>query len=167
MRRFALVALLALLTGVAENPRPGSRSLALTSPASRFGSTKPHQPFAVIMDVAGDKGVVSVLATSSGDAALYLSTGGAITSGVPHGPVQEAALEMITEAEKHLSQLKTATKYDYPKKGSVSFFVRTPEATLTETVPEADLQGHMHPLSSLYTAGQKVISELRRLPMSK
>lgn len=167
MRRFILVALLALLAGVAENPGPGSRSLALTSPASRFGSTKPHEPFAVIMDVAGEKGVVSVLATSSGDAALYLSTGGAITSSVPHDPARQAALDMVAEAGKHMPELKTATKYDYPKKGSVSFFVRTPEATLTETVPEATLQRHMHPLSPLYAAGQKVISELRRLPISK
>ena len=167
MKRFATLAVLILATAVADNPGQALRNLALTAPPSHFGSTKPHQPFAVIMDVADQKGVVSVLATSSGDASLYLSTGGAIIGGGQHESVREAASRLIAEAAKHVATLKPAKNFDYPHKGNVSFFVRTPEGTLTETVPEADLRGQQHPLSPLYTAGQKVITELRRFEMSK
>lgn len=168
MRRFAIVAVLLLLTGVAENSGQAGRNLALTSPPSRFGALKPHQPFAVIMDVAEQKRVVSVLATSSGDASLYLSTGGAIMiRGVRDESVRRAANELIAEAVKHVSEFQKATKLDYPTKGNVAFFIRTPETILTATAPEWQLRGRHHPLSPFYNAGQKVITELRRFPMSK
>lgn len=168
MRRFVLIAVFALLTVAAANPVPAFRDLALTSPPSTFGPTKPHQPFAVVMDVAGQKRVVSVLATSNGGAALYLSTGGATIVRADRETLRNAAIAMVLEAAKQVGQLKPATKYyDYPKKGDVSFFVRTPEGTLTATVPESELRGRLHPLSPLYEAGQKVITELRRFPMSK
>lgn len=120
------------------------------------------------MDVAGQRGVTSVLARANGGAALYLSTGGAITigSGRPES-LRNAAIIMIDEAAKQTTQLKTATKYGYPKKGNVSFFVRTPESTLTATVPESELRGGNHPLTPLYVAGQTVITELRRFTMWK
>ena len=167
MKRFAILAVLILVTAVAENSGPALRNAALTAPPSRFGATKPHQPFAVVMDVADQKGVTSVLATASGDASLYLSTGGAITNGIRNEYVRHAAGELVGIAAKHVSQLKKATNFDYPHTGNVSFFVRTPEGTFTETVPESELRGQKHPLSPVYDAGQKVISELRRLEISK
>ena len=167
MKRFAIVAVLLLLTAVSENPGQALRNLALTAPPSRFGPTKPHQPFAVIMDVAGQKEVVSVLATSSGDAALYISTGGAITGGIRHEAVREAANRLIAQAARQLPELKKTTNLAYPGKGNVAFFVRTPEGISTATAPEWELRGQHHPLSPFYIAGQNLITELRRFPMSK
>ncbi|HEX7191585.1 MAG TPA: hypothetical protein VF381_08425 [Thermoanaerobaculia bacterium] len=163
----AAIALVTCLAATSDNPGQALRNLALTSPASNFGSTKPHQPFAVIMDIADQKGVVSVLVTSSGDASLYLSTGGAIIGGIRHDSVRNAALEMMREAAGQVGQLKATETYAYPAKGNVSFFVRTPEATLTSTVSEMALRERQHPLSPLYAAGQKVITELRRFEISK
>jgi hypothetical protein len=167
LKGIAVAALFTLFTAASANPGPLLRKDALTSPPSEFGATKPHQPFAVIMDVADQKRVVSVLATATGDASLYVTTGGAITGGIRHDSVREAASRFIAEAARHAGLLAKTDKFDYPHKGDVAFFVRTPEATLTATVPEWQLRGGHQPLSPLYAAGQKVITELRRFPMSK
>jgi hypothetical protein len=167
LKGIAVAAVFTLFAAASSNPGPLLRKDALTSPPSRFGATKPHEPFAVIMDIAEQKRVVSVLATATGDASLYVTTGGAITNGIRHDSVREAASRFIAEAGRHSDQLRTTYKFDYPHKGDVSFFIRIPEGVLHATAPEWQLRGGHHPLSLLYAAGQNVITELRRFPMSK
>lgn len=142
----------------------GLREQALTAPATELGTElSPNTPFLVLMDMGYDKAVVSVVATQSGDASIYFSSGGGIIGGGAHENVRRAALNLVSESAKYLEGLTKANQFSSPANGNVRFFVRTPEAVLVSPdVSESRLGSGNDLLSPLFYAAQDVITQLRQ-----
>jgi hypothetical protein len=164
----AVGVIVAVLRQRSRKPAPaevsrGLRDQAFTVAAKDFGiSAAPHQPFLVVMDIAYPEAVASVVSSLSGDASIYISTGGGVIGGIGHERVRQAAIAFVRESSKYMASMKTATEFPYPSAGNVRFYVRTPETVLASIeVPEPELGGGKHSLSRLFLAGQGVITQLR------
>lgn len=170
-----IVILVVLLLAVLAGSRIRSRAAAARAeiagelrlqmlqrkPADLDLEVAPGQPFSIVMDVAYPQAVASVVAALSGDASIYLSTGGGFLGGIEHESVREAAKTFVRQAAAHLDQLTKTTSYPYPTPGKVSFYAGTPEGTWFAEAGETELQAGTHPLSPLYAAGHEVIAALR------
>jgi hypothetical protein len=115
------------------------------------------------MDLGMENGTASVFSAATGDASIYLSTGGGIIGGIGHENVSRAAIAFTREAGKHFSQLKPASEFPYPAAGHVKFYVKTPSGVYSADRIEQSLGEKQDPLWPLFYAGQNVITELRRV----
>jgi hypothetical protein len=131
------------------------------SPGELGVSVAANEPFAVIMDMAYPNAFVSLMSASSGDASIYISTGGGVIGGIGQAKVKQAAAAFVREAGKYAGRMSVATEYPYPPTSSVRFYLRTPEAVLMAEATEAALGSGKDPLSPLFFAAQNVITQLR------
>jgi hypothetical protein len=120
-----------------------------------------NEPFTLVMDIGYPQAIASVVAASTGDASIYFSSGGGVIGGVQHESVRAAAIVLLQEAAKHLEQFVRTSEYPYPSVGQVRFYIATPKGVCFAEVGEQELQEGKSSLSSLYIAGQNVITELR------
>ena len=119
------------------------------------------QAYGVVMDIDVDGETATLTSFVSGDASLYLSTGGGTIGGGEHAAVADAARRFVQAAGKHLAGMTKADTQPRPSSGQINFYVLTPQGLFGAARPENDLgEGH-DPLSPLFYAGQDVISQLR------
>ena len=115
----------------------------------------------IVMDMAYPEGVASVMSALTGDASIYFSKGGGVLGGIGHEPVRTAAVQFVREASRSVPSLAATSEFPYPAAGNIRFYVSTPAGILAGEAPESELRDNRHALSSLYHAGQNVVTELR------
>jgi len=161
---FIVVILLALLFLIvignvirrrAASGRPGDVARELRLQALRSKSS------VLVMDIGYADAVASVVAASTGDASIYLSTGGGITGGIQHENVRAAAIAFLQQSAAHLGDFQRTDDYPYPAVGAVRFYAVTPEGVSFAEADERELREGRHSLSALYAAGHEVITALR------
>ena len=131
----------------------GLRDRLLTSSAEELGLSREDEEakvWGVLMEVAFDWGVATVVSVRDGTASLYMSTGGGILGGYS---AQQEAKRFVAEAEKHLAGMKTTKSFPYPQVGQVKFYVRTREGVYTSEAGEKELVNGRHALSQLFARG--------------
>ena len=117
--------------------------------------------YGIIMDIDVDGETATLTSFASGDASLYLSTGGGTIGGGEHEAVAEAARRFVQAAGDHLQGMRKADAQPRPAAGQVTFYVLTSQGVFGATRPENDLGEERDPLSPLFYAGQDVITQLR------
>jgi len=139
------------------------RSMALgLKPADLgLGEIRPGQPYGIVMDIDVDGQTATLTSFLSGDASLYLSTGGGTIGGGEHDPVANAAKKFVEGAGEHLREMAPADEQPRPGAGQVSFYVLTSEGVVGANRFEQDLGEGRDALSPLFYAGQDVITQLR------
>lgn len=180
-----LVILIALLAWIglkilsnssgASQPAPGDAYLGLRSQmlhASRTelglpATSKPTQPWGVLMDWAIPKGSATVVAISDGNASVYLSSGGGFIGGFAHESVRKAAQSTVAAANEIQPQMHLTTTYPLPQPGEVTFYALTDSGVFTVSALEADLKSGHSPLSKLSNAAQEVITQYRLMQQTK
>jgi hypothetical protein len=144
----------------------GLRNLALATKASDLGlQLKDHQqPYAVIMDIDVKGATATITSFATGDASLYVSTGGGtIGSGQASEEVANAAKQFVAASSAHVSAMSRATEQPLPGPGEVRFYVVSGEGIFTAQVPEEELGEGKNALSPLFFAGQNVLTQIRLL----
>jgi len=97
----------------------------------------------------------------TGDASLYISSGGGIIGGIGHENVRRAAIAFVRESAGYLNQMASTSDFPYPPPAHVRFYVRTREAVYVTERREQDLGEKRDALWPLFYAGQNVLTELR------
>jgi hypothetical protein len=92
---------------------------------------------------------------------MYLSSGGGVIGAGEHVAVRAEAQRFRTVAADSRSLLGPTTEFPSPKEGEVRFHVRIGDDGFTGAASEAVLRGGRHPLSTLYAAGQDLLTEIR------
>src|SRR5205814_858338 len=110
-----------------------------------------------------ENGTAAVISASTGDASIYLTTGGGIIGGVGHERSSRAAIAFVREAGAHLSRLESVSSFPYPEPGHIIFYIRTANGVFAEYRMEDALASRRDDLWPLFYAGQVVVSELRRV----
>jgi hypothetical protein len=151
--------------------RPGScevyaalRSLALeTKPDEIIGAAGPHssQAYGVVVDFRIDACPATLACFASGDAGLYMSTGGSIMGGAGKAKVSSAARAAVEAAQAHLHDLAPTTDHPGPPAGRVSFYLLTTLGLMGADVDEDVLAHDDHPLSALFADIQRIVAEIR------
>lgn len=117
--------------------------------------------YGVVMETGYPEGTASLVAFASGDASLYLSSGGGIVGGGAHGAVRNAAADLIATAQVHLRELAPTDAFPRPAVDRVRFHVLTTSGVLTAEAAEDDLGENRLALSAVFYAGHDVLTELR------
>jgi hypothetical protein len=146
----------------ATRPEPsdtylGLRNQMLQASRTKLGlpaTSKPTQPWGVLMDWGIPKGSATVVAISDGNASVYLSPGGGFIGGFAHESVRKAAQLTVAAANEIQPQMHATTTYPLPQPGEVTFYALTDSGVFTVSALEADLKSGRSPLSNLSNAAQ-------------
>jgi hypothetical protein len=117
--------------------------------------------WAVLMETGYDSVTVTLFAVCDGTTSLYFSNGGGMIGGHAHETVRSANAAFIKEANRSLDNLTPCSTFPIPEMAHTVFYVLTDTGVLTNSGLEKDLGNGRHPLSNLFHAGHRVISEFR------
>ncbi|HVP85546.1 MAG TPA: hypothetical protein VMS78_12575 [Rhizomicrobium sp.] len=141
------------------------RAMAFGVTAEQLGlhpSSERVSPFGIIMEMGLSKGTVTVVSFVTGDASIYLSSGGGMIGGSGHESVRAAAKQFVSASNGYVTRLKRVSDFPRPSAGNVIFYVLTNKGTLrSDELAEDDLGHRRSEFSSLFYAGQDVITQLR------
>jgi hypothetical protein len=153
-----------------SNTYLGLRNQMLQASRAKLGlpaTSKPTEPWGVLMDWGVPKGTATVVAMSDGSASVYLSSGGGFLGGIGHENVRKAAQATVAAANEAQPQMHLTTTYPLPQRGEVIFYVLTDTGVFTASASEADLKSDHNPLSKLGNAAQDVITQYRLMQPTK
>jgi hypothetical protein len=148
----------------AKNPAEMMRRMRrdwLTKVPEPGSCTKNDEVVAVLMDWPLDSQIVTVLASSVGDASLYTTGTFGIFGGIEHERVRAAATAFVSCAQHVLSITSPATSFPYPDKQSLLFYMVTASGVRMVSFSMSDIERADSPASALYASGQQVVTELR------
>lgn len=147
-----------------NNPYQDLRNLAFTATMDLIGVKLPaHQTkiYGIIMDWELGEGTATLVAFLSGDASLYLSSGGGAIGGKKHDNVKQAAVAFINKAEKYLSKAVKTDSTTLPGKDSVTFYFLTNKGKFVGKEAVKNFDNDSSQWLDLFAEGNKLITEIR------
>ena len=140
------------------------RSMALTVDLATL-QTPAEEPWGgagvAMMEIGMDRAVASIVAVADGTVSMYTSTGGGVIGAGEHAAVRAEAKRFRTVVADSRSLFTHGTDFPLPVPGEVRFQARIGEDGFTAAAPESALRGGRHPLSTVYAAGQDLLTEIR------
>jgi hypothetical protein len=138
------------------------RSQILQGSRSRFGiapTSKPTEPWGVLMDINHGRMTLTVVAASDGSASLYFNNGGGYMGGNAEEPIRRAAQKAVEVAGETQPLTHPTTTFPLPRPGEVIFYLLTDSGVYTVNASQDDLNSTSHPLRRLGEAMQNVIRQ--------
>ena len=142
----------------------GFRNLMLQGPRSKFGlapTSKPTEPWGVLMDWGMQRGTATVVATADGSASVYFSNGGGYIGGKGQEPIRAAAQNAVEVAHTIQLPAQPTTTYPLPEEHGVFFYLLTDAGVFMFRASDQDMNSHGHPLRKLGDAMQGIITQYR------
>ncbi len=113
------------------------------------------------MDWDVGEGTATLVSFISGDASLYLSSGGGVIGGSGHDNVKQAAAAFINKAEKYLSKTVKTYSTPLPEKKGVKFYFLTNKGKFVGQEQIKNFDNNSSLWLDLFTEGNKLITEIR------
>ena len=151
-------------TGLADQPFFEMRNRLLQGHASDFGidtTSIVSGVWGCLMEMGAEGGSATVVSLADGTTSLYFSTGGGIIGGGGHEMVQLASKAFVAAAGNDSCFMTNTQQFPLPQEGRVRFYALTVSGVLSAEADENTLGERKHQLSSLFHAGQDVITQLR------
>jgi hypothetical protein len=148
----------------ANNPYKDLRDLALNATIDQIGVKIPSNEtkiYGVVMDWDVGEGIATLVAFLSGDASLYLSSGGGMIGGSGHDNIKQAAKAFINMAEKYLGQTTKTETTPLPDKDGVKFYFLTNNGKYVGKEQMKNFENNSSAWLNLFEEGNKLISEIR------
>lgn len=142
------------------------RKMALSTTRAQLGldtTNKRTAVYGVVMDWEIGDGIATTAAFATGDASTYLSNGGETIRGGTNENVQKAAREWVTLAQKYLEKATKTDTATLPKKDMVNFYLVTNNGLYVGEEQIKNLGKNTSSWLGLFGAGNKVLTELRKL----
>ena len=143
------------------------RGLALSMTRDSLGIAAPasaNQPWGVVMDWGLGEVTTTVVAYATGDASMYLSSGGGFIGGRDEPTVHAAALALIDTLAHAGAPCDVRTQFPLPAKDHVTFHLLTDGGVRVCQATNAELMSGKHPLSNAYDVVQELIAAFRNSP---
>jgi hypothetical protein len=140
------------------------RHQALSTRRTEVGipAPPPEVPvWGILMETGYPEATATLLALSDGTTSLYLSSGGGVIGGHAHQSVRQANAALLQTANRYYQHLKPSESFPVPAAGHTLFYILTDSGVLSGGGLEDDLGHGRHPLSPLFHAGHRVITQLR------
>ena len=142
------------------------RLKVLTTPSSQLSqkptSEYPHV-YAMLMDWPIEDTTVSVMASSVGDASIYTTGSFGVIGGIQHESVRSLAKSFVKVAERHYDQAIATKEFAYPGPGHVRFYLICYDDVRVIDADTGSLTNGKDRCSDLFIAGQRLLTELRRV----
>jgi hypothetical protein len=153
--------------GKARDEYLGLRKLALEFTPGDLGLSAPEgdcAAYGVVLDWGHPKAIATITGFNSGDASLYLSTGGGVLGGVGHARVREAARALVAEAQKRLPRMTLTSDFPLPKIGRAKIYALTGRGIFADDVRIDPIEPQV---ADFWDAGQRLLYEVRTARPSK
>lgn len=118
--------------------------------------------YGVIMDWEMGGAIATTVTFSTGDASMYLSSGGGIIGGGQHQAVSSAAKQLVKKADSY-TQGPVAIKMPLPAENNVSFYILTNKGIFASNETISNFEKGRSPLLPLFEEVNNVIGELRMI----
>ena len=142
----------------------GLRDMALQATRSKLSlgpATSPNEPFGVVMETGLDTGTATVVGFADGSASIYLSSGGGFIGGHGQQPIRRAAQNFVVTARDFQPHMNTTSEFPVADAGRTIFYVLTDEGAYMDSALTEELAEGNHKLSSLFNAGQEIVTRYR------
>ena len=153
-----------------NNPYEDLRDLAFGATQEQIGVNIPADEtkiYGVIMDWDVGDGIVTVVAFQSGDASVYLSSGGGVIGGSGHENVKTAAKHLVNEAQKYLSITKRTDTTPLPGKDMVNFYFLTNKGKYVGQEAMSNFENSSSKWLELFNEANNLMTEVRITTDSK
>ena len=147
-----------------KNPYEGLRHMAFSVTPEQLSlklSADKIEVYGVVMDWGMEDVIVTTVSYKTGDASMYLSSGGAVIGGGQHQNVNSAAKQFVDLAQTYLDKTTKTEKEPVPIKGEVSFSLLTNKGIYVGKESFQNLEKNSSTWKRLFDEGNKVIAELR------
>lgn len=147
-----------------NNPYQDIRNLALGATMEQIGVQFPSDQtkiYGVIMDWDVGEGTATLVAFLSGDASLYLSSGGGVIGGSGHDNVKQAAAAFIKKADEYFSKTIKTDSTPLPGKDGVKFYFLTNKGKFVGQEEVKNFDNNSSQWLDLFEEGNKLITEIR------
>lgn len=142
------------------------RALALNAKASDLGldGMDATAAYGAVMDLNISGAHASIVGFVTGDASIYLSSGGGFIGGRPHASVSTAAKAFVEAASTLIARMQAVSAYPLPGAGAAYFYAITPGGVHFAEEQESEFNTNRSLFTPLYAAGQSIITAYRTLP---
>ena len=118
--------------------------------------------YGVIMDWEMGGAIATIISYQTGDASLYLSSGGGVIGGGQHQNVNSAAKQFISVAQTFLEKtIKTETT-PLPSTDEVKFYFLTNKGVFVGQETIINFENNSSPWLKLFEEGNNVLTEIRK-----
>lgn len=148
-----------------ESPYEGLRHMALAVTPDQLALSLPLEKtvvYGAIMDWGIDSATATVVAYQTGDASLYLSSGGGVIGGGKHKNVNRAAKKFVSIAQTFLDKTTKAEATPLPEKDMVLFYLLTNKGTYVGQERMKNFENNSSAWMKLFEEGNNVLAELRK-----
>lgn len=148
-----------------ENAFEGMRNLAFTATPKEFGLSLPSDKtivYGVIMDWGVEGGAATTVSYQTGDASLYLSSGGGVIGGGQHQNVNVAAKQFVSLAQTFLKKAIKTEKTPLPLPNEVNFYLLTNKGVFVGQEKVENFDNKSSVWLKLFEEGNNVFTELRK-----
>lgn len=141
------------------------RNMAFTVSLEQLGITLPTNQtivYGVVMDWEMGGGTATTVSYQTGDASLYISSGGGVIGGGQHPNVNSAAKHFVTLAQTFLDRTTKTESTPLPEKYVVKFYLLTNKGVYAGQETMNNFENNSSPWLNLFEEGNKVLTELRK-----
>ncbi|MEA5005597.1 MAG: hypothetical protein VB022_04200 [Rikenellaceae bacterium] len=146
-----------------ENPYDGLRQMAFGVTTEQLGlkDLKADDIYGVIMDWDLGEGIMTLITYKTGDASMYLSTGGGVFGGGQHENVNKASKQFVKLADKYLDKTVKTDLTPIPDKNCVRFYFLTIKGKYYAQEQMINFENRTSQWMDYFDEANKVITELR------
>jgi hypothetical protein len=147
-----------------ENPYEGLRNMALNVKPGDLQLLPPAENtivYGVVMDWGIDDATATVVAYQTGDASMYVSSGGGVIGGGKHQNVNDAAKSFVTLSQTFLDKASKTDITTLPLTDEVKFYLLTNKGHFVIEEQMTKFENSTSPWLPLFEEGNKLITELR------
>ena len=153
-----------------NNPYADLRNMAFGATQKQIGVNIPVDETRIygdIMDWDLGEGIATVVAFQSGDASVYLSSGGGVIGGSGHENVRTAAIRFVNEAQKYLANTKPTDTTPLPGRDMVNFYFLTNKGKFVGQEAMTNFENGTSIWLELFNEANNLMSEVRMTTDSK
>lgn len=152
-------------TETTENSFEGLRNMAFSATPEQLGLSLPTDKtvvYGLIMDWEMGGATASTVAYQTGDASLYLSSGGGVIGGGQHQNVNSAAKQFVTLAQTFLDKTTKTETTPLPSTDEVKFYLLTNKGVYEGQEQMKNFENNSSTWLKLFEEGNIVLTELRK-----
>lgn len=148
-----------------ENAYEELRNMAFKTTPEQLDLSLPTDKtivYGVVMDWEMGGATATTVIYQTGDASLYLSTGGGVIGGGQHQNVNNASKQFISLAQTFLDKTTKTEMTDLPKTNEVKFYLLTNKGIYVGQEQMKNFENNSSAWLKLFEKGNNVLSELRK-----
>ena len=149
-----------------ENAFEGLRNMAFTATPEQLELLLPTDKtvvYGVVMDWEMGGATATTVSYKTGDASLYLSSGGGVIGGGQHQNVNSSAKQFVTLAQTFLDKTTKTETTPLPDKDIVKFYLLTNKGIYVGQETMNNFENNSSTWLKLFEEGNNVLTELRKI----